>query len=56
MCCVLGQNTFLLDPRVEMGNGKLSGKLDEMLGGGNLANKWHPIQGGSNDTPSLFML
>ena len=38
-----------------MSTGKLSGKLDEMLEG-NLANKWHPIQGRSNDTPSLFML
>ena len=45
MCCVLRQNTFLLDPGVEMSTGKLSGKLHEMLGG-NLANKWHPILGG----------
>lgn len=29
-----------------MRTGELSGKLDEMLGGGgNLAMKWHPIQG-----------
>ena len=45
MCCVLGLNTFLLNPGVKLGTGKLSGKRHEMPGG-NLCNKWHPIQEG----------
>ena len=38
-----------------MGNGELSGKPDEMLGG-NLGVNLHPIQRGSSDTLSHFML
>ena len=38
-----------------MGTGELPGKPEEMLRG-NLRMDWHPIQGGSKNTPSRFML
>ena len=35
-----------LHPGVLVGTGELSGKPDEMLGGGAVALDWHPIWGG----------